>query len=333
MGGVNEQALAELLTEEFRAQTANKTYFPISALRERCRRHLKNSALQKVERLTFYRAFSDAVVSAMIASSIAETAQVGRGLYAALRDLDGREPGGGLLLRLHYIAGLSWDEIGEFHDRAGQAAMDLARELKMAGLSEEVLQRQNLRPRGDVTQLLENVRDGQRPLGDVIASQQGKLQRHAAHLLKLEGGNISLQSGDLVNEMFLRMPQDSSKAPANHMEFEALAKRIMRHILIDRSRKSIPGHGRLGAALSENLITPADRTEDRLLLEKTLEVVESVLKELRQTDHEAAEMLHAILFRGADQKELARLHGISVSTVKRRVKDARDRVRGRLGLE
>lgn len=333
MGGMSAREVAESWAEEFRAQSASKHYFPISVLREKCRRHLKDSALGKAERLAFYRAFSDAVVSAMISSPMAETARVGRGLSKALGDHEGHEPGRGLLLRLHYVAGLSWDEIGDLLGDASRAALDLGPELKAAGLSQEILLRQNLRPRGEVTHLLENVRDGERPLGDVVVNQQGKLQRQAAHLLKLEGGNISLQSADLVNEMFLRMPQDAGKAPVNHMEFEALAKRIMRHILIDRARKSIPGHGRSATALSDDLATAPDRLEDRLLLNKTLEVVESVLNELRQTDREAAEVLHATLFRGADQKELARLHGISVSTVKRRVKDARDRIRERLGLE
>jgi DNA-directed RNA polymerase specialized sigma24 family protein len=44
-------------------------------------------------------------------------------------------------------------------------------------------------------------------------------------------------------------------------------------------------------------------------------------------------MLKMALFGNADQKEIAKLYTVSVSTVKRRIKDAREKIRERLGLE
>jgi RNA polymerase sigma factor (sigma-70 family) len=339
------EEMVAVLTVEFQARGLGKRYFPVSVLRETWRQRLKNLQLEPSRRLRFYRAFSDAAVAAMASSPLPETARLGRLLAKTLGELAERAPSREVHLRLRHIAGMNWEEIGELCGESreidiprgdsarGVCDQALSSELQAGGLAEADLLAQNLCPRGEVTQLLEHVRDGRRPLGDVIANQIGKLQRQAEHLLKSERGNISMQSADLVNEMFLRMPRDSGKAPVNHKELEALSRRIMQHILIDRARKPIPSQARFATELSDDLHTPPERLENRLLLKETLEVVESVLKELRHTDPEAAEMLAAILFRGADQKELAKLHGVSVSTVKRRIKDARERVRERLGLE
>jgi DNA-directed RNA polymerase specialized sigma24 family protein len=46
----------------------------------------------------------------------------------------------------------------------------------------------------------------------------------------------------------------------------------------------------------------------------------------------APRMLYATLYRGADQKQRAKLHSVSVSTVKRRLNHARHQIRKQLGL-
>jgi RNA polymerase sigma factor (sigma-70 family) len=84
--------------------------------------------------------------------------------------------------------------------------------------------------------------------------------------------------------------------------------------------------------LSNDLST-SPIVDERLLQEEVLSVVCQVLTEMRQTDRETAGMLKAALFDGADQKEIAKLYAVSISTVKRRIKDARDKIRERLGLE
>ena len=330
--------LVQLLAQDFQARAAGKRYFPISMLREVSRQYLKRLGLGAADTTAFHRCSSDAILFAMAASSIPNAAHTGGVLRDMMLGWDRSDPSKSLLLRLHYVAGLNWTEIAalmgaskEFAD-SERIAIELASELNARGLSPEMLEEQNLRPRGQVTQLLEAVRDGQRPLGDVVVNERAKLKRQAEHLLKLEGGNISLQADDLVNEMFLRMPKAAEKSPVNHMEFDALTKRIMRHILIDRARKPIPSQGKISAELPEDLPTPPI-VEERLLQEQVLRVVNEVLREMRQTDRETAEMLHSALFSCADQREIAKLHAVSVSTVKRRMKDARDRIRERLGLE
>jgi RNA polymerase sigma factor (sigma-70 family) len=330
--------LLQLLARDFQARSTGKRYFPLSILREMSRHYLQHLGLGEADKLVFYRCSSDAILSAMAASSIPDAARIGRVLRDMVLGWDGCAPRKALLLRLHYIAGLTWAEIvamtgacNEICDPE-QAAFELAREMNARGLSEEALLKQNLRPRGQVTQLLDGVRDGQRPLGDVVVHEGAKLRRQAEYLLRLEGGNISLQADDLVNEMFLRMPKAPAKSPVNHMEFEALTKRIMRHILVDRARKPIPSQSKFSSELSEDLST-SPVVEERLLQEEVLHVVIEVISEMRQTDRETADMLHAALFSCADQKEIAKLHAVSVSTVKRRIKDARDRIRERLGLD
>ena len=193
--------------------------------------------------------------------------------------------------------------------------------------------RRNLRPKGNVTLLMEQVRDGQRPLADVIADMDvfKNLQRQAAFSIAREG-RISLQASDLLSEFVIRLlPQKPEKAPFNHYEFEALSKRIMHNILVDRSRRREPNRG--AAQLPETQSDPSEPVVERLTRQEAERIVEEELRRLRQADPETAEMVTAVYSKGVDQAEVARLHAVSVSTVKRRIKDFKDRVRERLGME
>ena len=333
-----QEELFGLLVHEMEVRSGAKRYFPLAALRERSRQLLKQAMPSGAGLLVFYRTFADAALSVMAACSNPDASRAGRTLQLSAADFDRRSPGSGLFLRLYYVAGLNWDEISrlpatvQMIGDATDAMAHVVEALAARGCSEKMLQAQNLWPRGNVTRLLEEVRDGQRPLGDVVANEQAKLQLQAARLLRLERG-ISLQPADLVNEMFLRMPRDPQKAPVNRMEFEALAKRIMRHVLIDRARKPVPGQSRYSKPLTGDLPSNAPDIEERLQIERVMAVVEEVLQDLQRTEPESAEMLRATLMRGADQKELARLHSVSVSTVKRRLQSARQKIRKRLGLQ
>lgn len=211
--------LVRLMAETFEALNGQKHYVPVSAMRELCRHCVKDLKLEPADQLLFHRASADAILSAMTASSAPDAVRMGRELKRLLHYLDKSHAGAALVLRLRHVVGLTWDEIVEFPRACKEigdpahAASSLAAELKACGLSPEALSRQNLRPRGEVTRLLEKVRDGRLPLGDVVAHEQLRLQRLAEHLLRLEGKNISLQPDDLVNELFLRLPRDPAKSP------------------------------------------------------------------------------------------------------------------------
>ena len=330
--------LVQLLTKDFQTRTAGKRYFPISILREVSRQYLKQSTIGDADKILFYACSADAILDSMASSTILDSARIGRVLREMVAGANGCSFNCSLLLRLHYVVGLNWPEIVALmrarNDKVDpeQVAVELTDELRARGLSQEALSEQNLRPRGQVTQLLENVRDGERTLGDVVVNERAKLRRQAEYLLRLEGGNISVQPDDLVNEMYLRLPRSPEKSPVNHMEFEALTKRIMRHVLVDRARKPIPSQGKYSSELPQGLHTEPV-VEKQLLQAEVLRAVNEVLDEMRKSDRETAEMLQAALFGGRDQREIARLHSVSVSTVKRRIKDARNRIREHLGLE
>jgi RNA polymerase sigma factor (sigma-70 family) len=330
--------VARLLAQEFRMTAAGKHYLPISKLRGGYRQYLKEPALGRADEALIHRIGCDVIVSTMASSEVAEVARVGKILASLLESLEAEDPKTALLLRLRYIAGLNWEEITGLpafeglSTEQGQAAADMVTALTNHGISEELLAEHGLGPRGEVTQLLGEVQKGSRPLGDVVAHERGKLLKQAEHLLRMERDGISIQADDLVNEMYLRLPRTPEKTPLNHFEFDALTKRIMRHVLIDRIRKPVPGQARISGELSEHLSKPAG-LEERMFQEKVVRVVQKLIEELRVSDRETADMLKAALFRGADQKEIAKLHSVSVSTVKRRLKDAREQIRVRLGLE
>jgi RNA polymerase sigma factor (sigma-70 family) len=336
---VAHQELVQLLANELQKLAAGKHYFPTSRLRETGYEYLKTMFPGLGDEMLVHRIACDAILKTMAASELSQVARIGQRLWDLVSNPRQGHSTTALLLRLRYVAGLSWPEIealplfDEQKQDLTRAALDLTSALATQGLSEEILAEHSLCPRGEVTQLLAEVQKGQRPLGDVVAHQRAKLLRQAEHLLKMERSDISLQAEDLVNEMFLRLPKSPDKSPGNHFEFDALTKRIMRHILIDRIRKPVPGQARISGDLPEHLSTTPPGLEEHLLLEKVLRVVQEVIAELRTTDRETAEMLKAALFRGADQREIAKLHSVSVSTVKRRLKDAREQIRTRLGLD
>ena len=332
------RSLVEILAQECRSRAQGTRYFPISILRETCRQSLRAAAFESSTTLFFYTVFCDAVLSAMASSALPEVCRTGQLLQAVIGELVGLDPSRSVVLRLHYVAGLTPGEISKLLTTIGSASMETvlrtsANELEARGLTAKLLSRQNLCARGELTLILEKVRDGQQPIGDAVVHQDRKLKLQASHLLRMEGGSISLDPEDLVNEMYLRLPKDVEKSPLNHREFEALARRIMRHILIDRARKPVPTQSRFSTELSEDLAQTSDALDDRLMMRQLVHVVNEVIHEMRGSDPETAEMLHATLYRNVDQKYLAKLYGVSISTVKRRIKEGRDLIRKHLATE
>ncbi|MGO4880250.1 MAG: ECF-type sigma factor [Bryobacteraceae bacterium] len=330
--------LVEALARDFQAACPDKKFFPVSWLRESFRQMIRRTPLSAAQRLIANRAAADAILEVMAGSSAPQTSELGKVLRDFVNTIDARDPVKGLVLRLHYILGLGSDAIVELAANGDARELrktveELAAELQQTPAVKNVLDSQNLRPKGNVTLLMEQVRDGQRPLADVIADMDvfKNLQRQAAFSIAREG-RISLQASDLLSEFVIRLlPQKPEKAPFNHYEFEALSKRIMHNILVDRSRRREPNRG--AAQLPETQSDPSEPVVERLTRQEAERIVEEELRRLRQADPETAEMVTAVYSKGVDQAEVARLHAVSVSTVKRRIKDFKDRVRERLGME
>ena len=236
--------LVEALARDFQAACPDKKFFPVSWLRESFRQMIRRTPLSAAQRLIANRAAADAILEVMAGSSAPQTSELGKVLRDFVNTIDARDPVKGLVLRLHYILGLGSDAIVELAANGDARELrktveELAAELQQTPAVKNVLDSQNLRPKGNVTLLMEQVRDGQRPLADVIADMDvfKNLQRQAAFSIAREG-RISLQASDLLSEFVIRLlPQKPEKAPFNHYEFEALSKRIMHNILVDRSRR------------------------------------------------------------------------------------------------
>jgi len=300
-------------------------------VRESCRRFLNDAALTDSARLLFLRTQADAMLSAMADSAVEDVATVGRILQhiAVSRDRAGQREG--VFLRLHYVAGLRVDEIPSADLRT--AAPDLIRSLAplIAQIRGE-MDAQYLKPRGAITTLLEKVRDGREPLLRAIAEDERRLRAIAQSMLRNEKPGVSVSVGDLVHDAALVLDRRRN-APLNRLMLEQLIRQIMRNILSDRGRRRIPGAGKHKSELTDPAVDAASRRRAAeiddgpfatLLLDEMLLIADEVVEEIRRKRKPRdAEIVRARWFESMKLGDLVRLHGASLSTVRRLLADAR----------
>lgn len=140
------------------------------------------------------------------------------------------------------------------------------------------------------------------------------LERAAAALLRRER-NVSLSSGDLVQETLLRLIQLRQLEPADRAHFMALASRFMRRVLVDhvRAKKTDKrAHYRV------TLVTEVEggRSVD-------LKALDEALLRLGNLDGQRAEIVEMRYFGGMSTGDIAEVLSLSEATVKRRWAGAR----------
>src|SRR5262249_45245143 len=90
-------------------------------------------------------------------------------------------------------------------------------------------------PAADITQLLEQWRQGDRASFDEASSLlYNELHRIAQAYLRGAAPNATLQPTALINEAYIRLAGPTLGAFQDRKHFFALAARIMRQILVDR---------------------------------------------------------------------------------------------------
>src|SRR5712692_5676204 len=94
---------------------------------------------------------------------------------------------------------------------------------------------------GDVTGLLEEIRSGnQQAESELIPLVYDELRRLAAHFMRQERPDHTLQATALVHEAYLRLVKQRNVSWQNRAHFFAIAGKLMRRILVDHAR----AHGR-----------------------------------------------------------------------------------------
>jgi RNA polymerase sigma factor (TIGR02999 family) len=163
------------------------------------------------------------------------------------------------------------------------------------------------------------------PDGDPAALEQlvllvyDELRRRARSYLRRETPGQSIQSAALVHEAYLRMVGRSPRDWQNRAHFFGVAARLMREILVDRTRKIGAAKRGTGAGelpLDEAIGLPHQRSVDLILLDDALE-------RLAKLDERQCRIVELRFFTGLFLEETSVALGISEATVSREWSTAR----------
>ena len=178
-----------------------------------------------------------------------------------------------------------------------------------------------------ITALLAELSAGNRDVESRLIPQvYGELRRLAAHYMRSERGNHTLQPTALVNEAYTRLVQQPQIPWQNRAHFFATASHLMRHILVDHARARRAGkRGGLQrqVTLDDALLPSSERTMDVLILDEALE-------NLAQFDPRQARIVELHFFGGLTFAEIALVLKVTERTVKRDWSMARAWLKGEL---
>jgi len=139
-----------------------------------------------------------------------------------------------------------------------------------------------------------------------------ELRDIARHHLQRERPGHTLQSAALVHEAYLRLIDQRPFDTENRAHFLAVASRLMRQILVDYARSH--GAAKRGAdrrvELDASLVLAQVRSTDVVALD-------DALTGLAKLDEQQGRIVELRFFGGLATEEIAKVLGISSSTVKR----------------
>ena len=165
----------------------------------------------------------------------------------------------------------------------------------------------------DVTRLLQNLNAGNREAVDALVPLvYAELRKLAAHYLKSEREEHTLQPTALVNEAYLRLVNQETEWQ-NRTHFFAMAANLMRRILVDYARSS-KAEKRGGAAekiaLEDAFVFVKERPAQMIALDEALE-------ELARIDPRRSRVVELKFFGGLNNEEIAEVLDVHVNTVLR----------------
>jgi RNA polymerase sigma factor (TIGR02999 family) len=170
---------------------------------------------------------------------------------------------------------------------------------------------------GEITLLLSAWRSGSREAENKLFDHVlPDLRRLAHYLMSRERPGHSLQTTELINQIYFRMVAAKDRDWQNRQHFFALAARAMRHHLIDHAR------GRPNV-----MVEPLEKRQDFLPavgVDLNLAItVDRLLNDLAEERPDWVRLVEAKYFLGLTDDEAAEILGIKVRTMQRMWKDAR----------
>ena len=163
---------------------------------------------------------------------------------------------------------------------------------------------------GEVTRLLRVARGGDRAAFDqLFALVYAELRRIAGHQLRGERNGGPLRPTELVNELYLKLVDQTPGAFENRAHFMAIAGRAMRQLLVDLARRRDAAK-RGGDWVPTSL---GDHPSD----ERSVEDVLALEDALSRLDERQRRIVECRFFGGMSEDETAQILGVSTRTVQR----------------
>jgi RNA polymerase sigma-70 factor (ECF subfamily) len=150
-------------------------------------------------------------------------------------------------------------------------------------------------------------------LNEVAPQVYEELRRLAHRYMSGERSDHTLQATALVNEVYLRLADQTNPHWQDRSHFFAGAARMMRHILVDHARSRLRAKRGAGVANVELTDTAA------LVEQQADQVVDlnEALDRLGQLDRRASQVVELKYFGGMNYDEIAEVLSISGITVRR----------------
>ena len=167
---------------------------------------------------------------------------------------------------------------------------------------------------GEITRLLAGAQKGDADaVQKLIRLVYGEMRRIAAHYMRLERPDHTLQATALVHEAYLKMVGKPNFNWDNRAHFFAVAARQMRTILIDYARgrgRDKRGGGQSKVPLDEGLVFSPEKSSELIALDEALQ-------RLERLDPRQSRIVELRFFGDLSVAETAVVLGISDRTVKR----------------
>jgi RNA polymerase sigma factor (TIGR02999 family) len=171
--------------------------------------------------------------------------------------------------------------------------------------------------------------EARRPVDELLPAvyEELRLIAHRSLLGRGNGGDPTLATTALVNEVYLKLARDMVAGWQDRAHFLAVAAVAMRHILIDnaRARMSEKRGGSHARVTLEEEAVANDHSPEALL------EIDEALKALARVDERLARVVECRFFGGLSEIETAEALGVTTRTVQRDWQKARAFLRRALG--
>ncbi len=172
----------------------------------------------------------------------------------------------------------------------------------------------------DVTQLLVDWSHGdEKALEKLLPLVYDELHRLAEHYMSRERSDHTLQPTALINEVYLRLVDQTRVEWRNRAHFIGVAAQLMRRVTVkhaQRHRAAKRGGGAPAVPFDEAVVPAAASEEDVIALDEALE-------RLQELDPRQSRIVEMRFFGGLTGKEMAEVLGVSQATIDREWRLAR----------